>query len=143
MIKVLWNFTKNSDGTNETDASQTEISKKYSGAYLVASVTTYFNNKTPCFYQKMTLIKNGFNDKGSASLLEQDNKNLVNNIDNDFISGLAPLGKMSEVNNNTAFESALEKVTPEKERTFRIRNIGIVKYERTKNWRHKEIWWHL
>lgn len=81
----------------------------------------------------MTLIKNGFNDKGSASLLEQDNKNLVNNIDNDFISGLAPLGKMSEVNNNTAFESALEKVTPEKERTFRIRNIGIVKYERTKN----------
>lgn len=57
---------------------------KYSGGFLIKSVTHYFKNSVPAYFQKMSLIKNGYQNldtTNEGSVLKQEDQRYRNSFD--------------------------------------------------------------
>jgi hypothetical protein len=53
-----------------------KFNKNHEGKYLIKSITHHFSNSVPYYKQKLTLIKNGYNDSYAMRLLKSTKKNI-------------------------------------------------------------------
>ena len=107
MITIPW-VKGNQDDKSGTPS---ESDERFNGGFLVKSVTHYFTAKNPGYFQKLVLIKNGYDNINSMNLVKQENKNLANVITNSIDENVSnQSGNIFNPNSSeTIYESGLEK----------------------------------